>query len=296
MRVLLSGASGFVGNAVRERLVSRGDHVEPLVRGNSTGGVLWDPASGRFDAASAEGADAVVHLAGENVASGRWNGARKQAIYQSRVAGTRLLASGLANAVRRPKVLVAASAIGFYGSRGDEEATEASASGTGFLADVCRDWESAAEPAASAGIRVVHLRIGLVLSPKGGALGQILPAFRLGLGGRIGDGRQWMSWITLHDLVRVIEMTLDDATVRGPLNAVAPEPVRNAEFTERLASAVARPALLPIPAFALRLVLGEMADETLLASNRVVPKALNDRGFRFDHPTLEQAFRAVLGA
>jgi uncharacterized protein (TIGR01777 family) len=296
MRVLLSGASGFVGKAVRERLVSRGDHVEPLVRGNPIEGVRWDPASGRFDAAGAEGADAVVHLAGENVASGRWNAARKQAIYQSRVAGTRLLASGLAGATRRPKVLVGASAIGFYGSRGDEEVTEASPSGTGFLAEVCRDWESAAEPAASAGIRVVHLRIGLVLSPKGGALAQMLPAFRLGLGGKIGDGRQWMSWITLHDLVRVIEMTLDDASVRGPLNAVAPEPVRNAEFTDRLASAVARPAMLPMPAFALRLVLGEMADETLLASNRVVPKALNDRGFTFDHPTLEQAFRALLGA
>ena len=296
MRVLLSGSSGFVGNAVRDRLVNRGDRVEPLVRGNPTEGVLWDPASGRFDTAAAEGADAVVHLAGENIASGRWNAARKHAIYQSRVAGTRLLASGLAAGARPPNVLVSASAIGFYGNRGEEEMTEASASGTGFLADVCRDWESAAEPAASAGIRVVHLRIGLVLSPKGGAFAQMLPMFRLGLGGKIGDGRQWMSWITLHDLVRVIELALDDTSVRGPLNAVAPEPVRNAEFTERLASAVARPAMLPIPAFALRLILGEMADEMLLASSRVIPKVLNDRSFRFESSTIDDAFRALLGA
>jgi uncharacterized protein len=296
MRVLVSGASGLVGNALREKLVGRGERVEALVRAPAADGVHWDPSSGRFDAVAAEGADAVVHLAGESVASGRWNAARKAAIYQSRVAGTRLLATGLASCARRPNVLVAASAIGFYGSRGDEEVTEASASGAGFLAEVCRDWESAAEPAANAGIRVVHVRIGLVLSRSGGALGQMLPAFRLGLGGKLGDGRQWMSWITLHDLVRVIELALGDSSVRGPLNAVAPAPVRNAEFTERLASALARPALLPVPAFALRLALGEMADEMLLASTRVVPKALNDRGFRFDHSTLDEALRALVAS
>jgi uncharacterized protein (TIGR01777 family) len=294
MRILVSGASGFVGGAVRDELSSRGDTVERLVRDDSGKGVRWDPASGTFDASAANGADAVVHLAGENVAAGRWSPERKRSIYDSRVVGTRLLAAGLATCSRRPKVIVAASAIGFYGDRGDAEQTESSPSGNGFLAEVSRDWEAALQPARDAGIRVVHLRFGLVLSPNGGALARMLPPFRLGLGGRMGDGRQWISWMTLHDLVRVIELAVDDSSLAGPVNAVSPTPVRNADFTEALAAAVARPALLPVPAFVLRFALGEMADETLLASTRAIPKILIDRGFRFDHPSLESALGDLL--
>jgi hypothetical protein len=294
MRILLSGRSGFVGRAVADRLTKRGDTVVPLVRGQTADGVGWDPKRGVFDAAAAEGAEAVVHLAGENVASGRWTAERKREIYESRVAGTRLLAAGLARLSRRPRVLVCASAIGFYGSSGDAEQTEASPLGRGFLAEVCRDWEGACAAASAAGIRVVNVRIGLVLSPKGGALAQMLPLFRFCLGGRIGDGRQWMSWVTLDDLVRVIELGLDDEALRGPVNGVAPQPIRNADFTRILASVLGRPALIPVPAAALRLVLGEMADEMLLSSTRVVPKRLDELRFRFEHPRLEEALQVML--
>ena len=234
MRVLVSGASGFVGSAICRRLRARGDTVERLVRG-AADGVLWDPTTGRFDPAAAEGADAVVHLAGESVFSGRWNEKRKAAIRDSRVTGTRLLAEGLARLERPPRVIACASATGFYGEGGDAEQNEASPVGRGFLAEVCRDWESACAPAAERGIRVANLRIGLVLSTEGGALGKMLPVFRLGLGGRVGDGRQWMSWITLGDLVRVVEWVLFDDALAGAVNAVAPHPVRNDEFTHALA-------------------------------------------------------------
>jgi hypothetical protein len=293
MRVLVSGASGFVGSAVCRRLRERGDAVEQLVRGGGDG-VLWDPKTGRFDSAAAEGADAIVHLAGESVFSGRWNEERKAAIRESRVAGTRLLAEGLAGLERPPRVLACASAIGFYGDRGDAEQTEADPLGRGFLAEVCRDWESACEPAVKRGIRVANLRIGLVLSAQGGALRKMLPVFRLGLGGRVGDGRQWISWITLDDLVRIVEQVLFDDALAGAVNAVAPHPVRNGEFTQALARVLGRPAVLPVPAFALRLALGEMADELLLSGTRAVPKRLSERGFRFEHAEIEPALHALL--
>jgi len=294
MRVLISGVSGLVGRAVAERLTARGDMVVPLVRRRGMAGVFWDPKTGDFDRAGAEGADAVVHLAGENVAGGRWTQERRAEIRDSRVVGTRHLAQALRTLERRPAVMIAASAIGFYGNSGDIVQTEAGNPGRGFLAEVCRDWEAACEPAVASGVRVVNLRIGLVLAAHGGPLRQMLPAFRLGLGARVGDGRQWMSWITLRDLVRIAESVLDDRALHGPLNATAPQPVRNVEFTETLARVLRRPAWLAVPAFVLRTALGEMADEMLLVGTRVVPDRLVKGGFRFEHETLEPALRAVL--
>jgi uncharacterized protein len=293
MRVLVSGASGFIGSAVCRRLRDRGDGVDRLVRGEGDG-VHWEPKTGRFDSAAAEGADAVVHLAGESVFSGRWNEERKAAIRDSRITGTRLLAEGLARLARPPRVIACASAVGFYGNSGDAEQNEASPLGRGFLAEVCRDWESACAPAVKRGIRVANLRIGLVLSTQGGALRQMLPLFRLGLGGRVGDGRQWMSWITLDDFVRVVEHVLVDDALAGAVNAVAPYPVRNEEYTRALARVLGRPAVLPVPAFVLRLALGEKADELLLSGTRAVPKRLSERGFRFEHAQIEPALHALL--
>jgi uncharacterized protein (TIGR01777 family) len=293
MRILISGASGLIGAAVCRRLLERGETVERLVRAGGEG-VLWDPKTGRFDSAAVEGADAVVHLAGESVFSGRWNEARKAAIRESRVAGTRLLAEGLAQLDRPPRVLICASATGFYGNRGDADRTESSPPGKGFLAQVCRDWESACAPAAKRGMRVAILRIGLVLSANGGALRTMVPLFKLGLGGRIGDGRQWVSWITLKDLVRIVEHTLGDEGLAGPVNAVSPNPVRNGEFTQVLGRVLSRPAVFVVPAFVLRLAVGEAADELLLSGARVVPMRLRERGFRFEHAEIEPALRAVL--
>lgn len=250
---------------------------------------------GRFDAAQAEGFDAVVHLAGENIAAGRWTAARKREIYDSRVVGTRVLAEGLSLLQRPPKVLIAASAVGFYGHSGEAECSEGSPRGDGFLADLCADWEATCAAAGGRGIRVVRLRIGLVLSPEGGALARMLPVFRLGLGGRIGDGRQWVSWISIRDLVRVLVLSLTDAGLAGPVNAVSPQPVRNAELTAALARVLRRPAMIPVPALALRALLGELADALLLASTRAVPRVLLDRGFRFEHPEIEAALRAAIG-
>lgn len=295
MRVLISGASGLVGRALAARFEERGDTVVALVRRRDALGIFWDPKSGHLDSAAAEAADAVVHLAGENVASGRWTPARRAEIRDSRVIGTRMLAERLAALERPPAVMITASAIGFYGDGDDTVQTEKSALGRGFLAEVCRDWEAGCEPAAKRGIRVVSLRIGLVLTGRGGALRQMLPVFRLGLGARIGDGRQWMSWITLGDLVRVVEHVLTDDELHGPVNATAPQPVRNSEFTRTLARVLRRPVLLAIPAFVLHAALGEMADEMLLTSARVVPERLEQRGFHFEHPALEPALRGLLG-
>lgn len=255
----------------------------------------WDPARGVLQPAAIEGADALVHLAGESVAAGRWTAARKARIRASRVDSTRLLAETAAGLGRRPRVLVCASATGFYGDRGDERLTEQSAPGRGFLAEVCREWEAAAEAARQAGIRTVHLRIGMVLSRAGGALAALLVPFRLGLGGVIGSGRQWMSWIALDDMVGVITHVLADERLAGPVNAVTPAPVTNAEFTRTLGRVLGRPTLVPLPALAARLLLGEMADEVLLASARVEPARLLASGFGFAHPTLEGALRHILG-
>jgi uncharacterized protein len=236
------------------------------------------------------GAEAIVHLAGAPIAV-RWTARRRREILESRVLGTRRIVEAIASRKPAPRVLVCASAIGFYGDRGSEELTEESGPGTDFLSDVVREWEHAAQGAP---VRSVQLRFGIVLSPRGGALAKMLPAFRLGVGGRLGSGTQWMSWIALHDLVRVIRFAIDSETLTGPVNAVAPQPVTNAEFTETLGRVLRRPAVIPVPAFALRALFGEMARLTMLASQRVVPRRLGNAGFRFEYPTLEGALRREL--
>jgi uncharacterized protein (TIGR01777 family) len=240
------------------------------------------------------GAHAVVHLAGESIAGGRWTAERKKKIVESRLVGTQNLAESIAKVTRRPAVLVSASAIGYYGDRGDEVLTESSSSGSGFLAQVASGWEAATEPAARAGVRVVAPRIGVVLAGQGGALPKMALPFRFGLGGRVGSGKQWMSWITLDDLVRLLVYAVTNELIRGPVNAVSPQSVTNAEFTRTLARVLHRPAIFPAPAFAVRLVLGEMADELLLASQRVEPKVAMESGFRFQYPQLETALGHAL--
>ncbi|MCC7493051.1 MAG: TIGR01777 family oxidoreductase [Fimbriimonadaceae bacterium] len=293
-RVLVSGASGLVGRALLPLLLAAGHEVVTLSRHSGRGRVGWDPAHGRLDPAVVTGFDAVVHLAGEPLAAGRWSAARKERIRQSRSAGTRLLAAALAAADRPPAVLVAASAVGWYGDRGDQELTEQSTPGSGFLAEVCRDWEAACDPAREAGLRVVNLRLGVVLSPAGGALAKMLPAARLGLGGPLGNGRQVVSWIALDDVIGAIYHALADPTLSGPVNLTAPTPVTNREFALRLGQVLRRPAILPAPAAALRLALGEMAD-LLLGGQRVLPAALQAAGYQFRLPDLEGALRHVLG-
>ena len=295
MKVLLSGASGLVGRALAERLRDAGHTIVPLVRHDPApvGTVLWDPTSGRFDHAACEGIDAVVHLAGESVAAGRWTAARKRRIRDSRVAGTRLLVDGLRELEAPPAVFVAASAIGIYGSGGDDELTEDSPFGSGFLADVCRDWESASAPIEAVGTRRVLIRIGLVLARDGGALPRMAAPIRWFVGGRLGSGRQWMSWISRDDLCAIFERALADSNLNGVYNAVAPMAVRNAEFTRVLARVLRRPAFLPVPNLALRIAVGELATE-ILASARVVPWRLLDAGFRFGDTELEPTLRRLL--
>jgi uncharacterized protein (TIGR01777 family) len=296
MKVLVSGSSGLVGSALVRKLEGSGSHVGRLVRTSSASSldVPWKPGE-PLDPDLICGFDAVVHLAGRNLA-GRWNDRMKREICESRLLGTATIARAVASAFRacgRPSVLVSASAIGYYGSRGSELLTESSSSGTGFLAELCRDWESAASPAAEAGVRLVLPRLGVVLSGKGGALARLLPNFRLGLGGRVGNGRQYWSWIALEDVVGAIEFALANRALAGPVNLTAPNPVTNAAFTTALARALRRPAVFPVPAFALRLALGEMADEALLASQRVQPEKLLKAGFRFIHPQLDEALEQI---
>lgn len=295
MRLVVSGSSGLVGRALVPFLQAGGHTVRRLVRdGGAVDDLAWRPDRGEIDGRGFAGVDAVVHLAGESIAQARWSAERKALLRDSRVIGTRLLAATLAQRPDPPKVLICASAIGFYGDRGDEWLTETSALGPGFLADVCREWEAAAHPAIDCGLRVVHLRFGVVLSPHGGALQRMLLPFRLGLGGRIGHGRQWLSWIALDDVVGVIAKVLADESLRGPVNVVTPTPVTNAEFTRTLGRALGRPTLLPMPRIAARLVFGEMADELLLASQRVRPSKLEQSGHRFGWPALEGALRHLL--
>ena len=298
MRVAVSGSTGLVGSEVVASLSAAGHEVVRLVRRVPAPGekaVRWDPEKREIDAAGLEGLDAVVHLAGENVGSGRWTAARKAAIRDSRVDGTRLLCEALAGLARPPKTLVCASAIGIYGDRGEELLTEESPPGTGFLSEVCREWEAASAPAVRQGIRVVALRIGVVLSPRGGALSRMLPPFRAGLGGVFGNGRQYVSWVALDDLAGIVLHALQSGELRGPVNAVAPRPVTNREFTEALGKVLLRPTLLPVPAFALRLAVGrEMADALLLASARVVPRRLEETGYPFRFPELGAALRHLL--
>ncbi len=291
-RIAITGASGFIGRGLATRLAAAGHAVLRIGRGSGND-VRWDPATGILDAAALEGVHAVVHLAGEGVAQ-RWTPSVKRAIRESRVQGTALIARAVAGLAGRPEVLVCSSGIGIYGSRGDEWLDEASATGSDFLAEVGRAWEAAADPARAAGIRVVHLRTGVVLDPDGGALAKMLLPFRLGIGGPLGGGRQWMSWISREDFERVVEFAIATRDVEGPVNAVAPEPVTNATFAATLGRVLRRPAVIPVPALALVSLYGEMARGTILASQRVRPRALQDAGFAFRHPTLASALRAEL--
>ena len=299
MKVAVTGATGLIGSALVPFLRSGGHEAVPLRRasGEPGGGgeAEWDPRTGALSAGVLDGLDAVVHLAGENVAGGRWTAARKARIRDSRVDGTRRLAAALAALPRPPRTLVAASAIGFYGDRGDEALDESSAPGEGFLPEVCQAWEASADAAREAGLRVVHLRVGIVLTPAGGALGQMLLPFRMGVGGVIGSGRQYMSWVALDDVLGGVLHGLRTEDLAGAVNVVAPNAVTNAAFTKTLGRVLGRPTILPLPAFGARLAFGEMADALLLASTRVEPARLRDSGFRFGHPGLEDALRHVLG-
>jgi uncharacterized protein (TIGR01777 family) len=298
MIIAVTGSTGMVGTALCDALADDGHLVRRLVRRevrDSEREIHWDPRGLTIDAAELEGLDAVVHLAGENLAARRWNEKVKQEIRDSRVQGTRLLAEAIAGLSQKPDVFVSASAVGYYGDRGDERLDESSPPGEGFLAEVCRAWESATTPAVEAGIRVVNPRLGVVLSPRGGALAKMRLPFQLGLGGVIGSGRQYMSWITLDDLVASISFSLSTASLRGPVNAVAPAPITNREFTKTLGRVLGRPTIMPMPAFAARLAFGEMANEMLLSGARVEPGVLTAAGFTFRHPALEPALRELFG-
>jgi uncharacterized protein len=294
--VAIAGSHGLIGTALMPALRVRGDRVIRMVRRSSAPGpdeIVWDPDGGHIAAARLEGLDAVINLAGENIAAGRWTAERKVRIRESRVRGTRLLAETLLHLERPPGVFIAASAIGYYGDRGGEVVREDSPPGTGFIAGVCREWEAAADPARRAGIRVVHLRSGLVLSPRGGVLAKLLPMFRLGLGGPLGSGRQHMSWIAIDDHVGAVLHVLVRAEMDGPVNLVAPHPVTNREFTRTLGALLSRPALLAVPAVMLRAALGEMAAE-VLGGARVEPAKLLGSGFAFRYPDLESGLRHLL--
>jgi uncharacterized protein (TIGR01777 family) len=287
MKIAITGASGFIVSRICDVARSRGHGV--ITVGRSSGERRWDPMTGP---APLEGADVVIHLAGDPVASGRWTKAKMARIRDSRVVGTRNLVAGIRAA--KPRALVCASATGYYGDRGDELLDETAAPGEGFLPQLTIDWEAATAPIADAGVRVALLRTGIVLSPAGGALEKLLPIFKLGGGGPLGSGMQWMSWITLDDHVRAMQHALFSEGMRGAANLTAPAPVRNAEFAATLGRVLGRPAVLPVPAFALELLYGEMARATLLAGQRVMPAALASAGFQFEEPTLEGALRRVL--
>jgi uncharacterized protein len=297
MKILISGSHGLVGKALISSLVEDGHEVVRLVRRGHTPGALeveWHPNQGRIDAQHLEGFDAVFHLAGESIASGRWTDEKKRTIRESRTKGTRLLSETIAQLSRPPSVLISASAIGYYGNRGDEELTEKSGPGGDFLASVCIEWEAATRPAAEKGIRTVLARFGIILDREGGALAKMLTPFRMGIGGRVGDGRQWMSWIALDDVINALKFLLLDSAVHGPVNIVAPNPVTNAEFTKTLGRVLSRPTFFPVPAFGARLAFGEMADALLLSSAKVDPAVLEERGFAPYWPRLEPALQHLL--
>ncbi len=295
MKIGVTGSTGLVGSALLKLFTANGHDVHPIVRGLPAGNQIgWNPAAGQLNSTDLAGLEGIVHLAGENVAAGRWSAARKKKIFDSRVEGTKLLCSRLAELENKPSVLVCASAIGFYGERGDEAVDETSEAGSGFLADVCRQWEAACQDARAAEIRVVNLRIGVVLSPDGGALAKMLMPFKMGVGGRVGDGKQYWSWIALDDVVGAIDHTRKTESLAGPVNAVSPQAVTNAMFTHVLGKVLRRPTIIPLPSFAARVVLGEMAEELLLASTRVTPTALQQSGYTFQFPDLEGALRHLL--
>jgi uncharacterized protein len=295
--VLIAGASGLIGVALVPFLQTQGHKVRRLVRRAPTGEdeIQWNPARGELDAAAISDVDAIVNLSGENIAGGRWTAARRETILRSRVDATRTLVDAVRNAGRKPEVFVSASAVGYYGETGPEPVDEASPIGHGFLPEICLAWETHAEGAARVGVRTVVLRLGVVLAPAGGALAKLRPLFLLGLGGRIGTGQQRMSWIGIDDAVGAIHHAIVEPRCRGPINLVAPQSVTNAEFSALLARILRRPAVLPVPAFALRLFFGQMAAETVLLNTDVRPTALLDTGYTFRHPTLEGALRSALG-
>jgi len=297
VKILVTGSSGFIGTALCARLDAADHEVVPVARNNGPAiadSLEWDVDAGKIDFRAIQGSDAIIHLAGENIADGRWDDAKKRRLVESRVDATRRLCENLAESPQRPAHFLCGSAIGFYGSRGDELLDEGSEGGSGFFAELCRHWEAACEPLARAGARVVHLRTGVVLGKGGGALKKMLLPFRLGTGGVIGDGEQYMSWIDLDDLVRALELCLENESIKGPVNLVSSNPVTNRVFTKTLGRVLRRPTVLPMPAGLARFLFGEMADETLLASQRVQPTKLSQAGFRFEHPMLEGALRSIL--
>ncbi|HEY0079290.1 MAG TPA: TIGR01777 family oxidoreductase [Pyrinomonadaceae bacterium] len=303
MKIIVTGATGLVGSALVPKLLADGHQVTRLVRratqasggASATTDVLWNPAEGTIDAEQLEGHDAAVHLAGENIAE-RWTEEKKRRIVESRSKGTRLLSETLASLKQKPRTLVSASAVGFYGAnRGEELLTETSPAGDDFLTQVCKPWEAATAPARESGMRVCLLRIGVVLSGEGGALAKMLMPFKMGVGGKLGSGKQWMSWIALDDVVGIIRYAIANETLSGALNTVAPRPVRNEEFTSALGRVLGRPTILPMPAFAVRLMFGEMGDALLLGSQRVEPARLKESGYQFAYPDIESALRRALG-
>ncbi len=298
MNVLVSGSTGLVGTAVVKSLTADGHRVTRLVRTSGASGaaaITWDPVAKRLPTPALEGLDAVVHLAGENIAKGRWNAAKKGKIRDSRVLGTRVLCEALSKLVEPPKVLISASAIGYYGSRGDRVMREESRPGDDFLAEVCRDWEAATKPAEARGIRVVHLRIGVVMAREGGALHKMLTPFQLGAGGLIGSGQQYVSWVALDDVAGMVQHALVTDSLAGPVNAVAPSSVTNHEFTKTLGRVLKRPTVFPMPKPVVQAMFGEMGDALLLSSTRVEPTRLVESGYAFRYPELEGALRHILG-
>jgi hypothetical protein len=295
MQIAITGATGLVGSHLMAALQDGGHEVRRLVRGNPQGDdIRWSPQNGEVEAKKLEGCDAVIHLAGESIAAGRWNDAKKARIRDSRVQGTTTISEALAGLEQKPKTLISASAIGIYGDRGDELLDDSAPPGTGFLADVCQQWEQSTTAAAEAGIRVVHPRIGIVLSVEGGALAKMLLPFKLGLGGKIGSGEQYMSWIARDELTDVIKFCIEREEIEGAFNAVSPAAVTNQAFTKALGSVLQRPTIFPMPALAARLALGEMADALLLASNRVAPRALERHAFPFRQSDIGDALRHVI--
>ena len=296
MKVLIAGASGLIGSALIPSLKSDGAEVTRLVRSTpKPGEIEWHPNQDTMDPARLEGFEAVINLAGENVAGGRWTEELKRKIHDSRVNGTHLLSEAMAKLAQRPRVFLCASATGFYGDRDDEVLDEHSDSGGGFLAGVCREWEQATEPALAAGVRVVNLRFGVILAREGGMIAKLLTPFKMGMGGKVGSGKQIISWVAIDDAVSAIKLALNEETFRGPVNVVAPNPVTNEVFTKTLGHVLSRPTALAMPAFAARLAFGEMADEMLLTSQHVVPKRLTDAGFQYQYPELEAALRKYVG-
>jgi len=297
MKILVSGSHGLVGKTLIKAFEIDGHEIYRLVRHapDSSKEIEWSPERYSIAISMIEGFDAVCHLAGESIASGRWSDEKKLKIRESRTKGTKLLSDALANLRHPPKTLISASAIGYYGNRGDEVLTEASAPGSDFLSEVCVEWEKATEHATTMGIRVVNTRFGIILDKEGGALAKMLPPFRMGIGGRIGDGRQWMSWIALDDVVGALKFVLANEALSGPVNFVAPNPVTNAEFTKALGQALSRPTFFPIPAFGVRLAFGEMADALLLSSQKVAPKTLQNAQYQFRYPELRNALQKILG-